>query len=75
VDNELEYARAALRYAGMNVERHAHGQSIDGDEADEVIRMLSEAVSALRSLHLASEVEHAERLLYALRRIRVGSQS
>jgi serine/threonine protein kinase len=75
VDNELEYARAALRYAGMSVERHAHGHSLDGDEADSVIRMLSEAISMLRSLHLANEVDHAERLLYALRRIRVGSQN
>ncbi len=75
VDNELEYGRAALRYAGMHVERHAHGQSVDGDETDRVIRTLSEAVSILRSLHLTNEVDHGERLLYALRRIRVGSQS
>ena len=75
VDNELEYARAALRYAGMNVERHAGGQSIDGDETDNVIRVLSEAVALLRSLHLTNEVDHGERLLYALRRIRVGTQN
>ncbi|MGH7684426.1 MAG: hypothetical protein ACREMT_08780, partial [Vulcanimicrobiaceae bacterium] len=75
VENHLEYGRAALRFAGMTVERHAHGQSIDGDETDAVIRTLSEAVTALRSLHLVNEVDHGERLLYALRRIRVGSQN
>lgn len=74
VDNDVEYGRAALRFAAMHVERHAHGQALENDEIDGIIRVLSEAIKLLRGLRLANEVEHGERLLYALRRIRVGTE-
>lgn len=74
VNNDLEYARAALRYASVRVERHAHGQALEDEELSRVSRLLTEASSIFRGGHLTREVDQAERVLYALRRIRVGSE-
>jgi predicted Ser/Thr protein kinase len=73
VNNELEYARTALRYGAMNVERNAHGDKSDDADLDVVIRALSESLPILRGRRLFGELEEGERTLYALRRIKVNT--
>ncbi|MBV8600900.1 MAG: serine/threonine protein kinase [Candidatus Eremiobacteraeota bacterium] len=73
VNNELEYARTALRFGAMNVEKNAHGDRSADTELDVVIRALSESLPILRGRRLFGELEEGERTLYALRRIKVSS--
>ena len=74
IGNDLEYARAALRYTNMYVERHVHGNPLEDEEVSRLIKLLTSAMPLMRNLHLSSELEQTERVLYALRRIKVGSE-
>jgi predicted Ser/Thr protein kinase len=72
VNNELEYARAALQYAVMNVEQHARGNLSAGEKLDNVIHALAESLPILQNRRLYDELERGERMLSELRRIKVG---
>jgi len=74
VNNDLEFGRAAVRFAAMVVEQCAREQKVDDDNVDAAIKALSEALPILRGARLFSELEQGERTLYALRRIRVGTE-
>ncbi len=74
VNNDLEYGRTAVRFATMVVEQCAREQKVDDDKVDIAIKALSEALPVLRGKRLFSELEQGERTLYALRRIRVGTE-
>lgn len=74
VNNELEYGRAAFRFAAMVVEQCAREEKVDDEKVDAAIKALSEALPILRGNRLFSELEQGERTLYALRRIRVGTE-
>ena len=74
VGNDVEYSRAALRYTNMYVERHVHGQALEDEEVGRLIKLLTSAVPLMRNSHLSNELEQTERILYALRRIKVGSE-
>src|SRR5579872_1507959 len=74
VNNELEYGRTAVRFAVMVVEQCAREEKVDDDKVDVAIKALSEALPVLRGKRLFSELEQGERTLYALRRIRVGTE-
>jgi hypothetical protein len=74
VNNDLEYAHTASRFAAMVVEQCTREGKIDDDKVDAAIKALSEALPALRGKRLFSELEQGERTLYALRRIRVGTE-
>jgi len=74
VNNELEYGRTAVRFAVMVVEQCAREEKVDDEKVDIAIKALSEALPVLRGKRLFSELEQGERTLYALRRIRVGTE-
>jgi hypothetical protein len=72
VNNELEFARTALHFGVMNVERYARGEP-PGDKLDAVIQALSDSLPFLQNRRLYDELSKAERTLSALRTIKVGS--
>ncbi|MGH7327525.1 MAG: protein kinase domain-containing protein [Polyangiaceae bacterium] len=73
VNNELEYARTALHYGVMNVERYARGEP-PAEKLNGVINALSESLPYLQTRRLYDELAKAERTLSALRTIKVGSE-
>lgn len=73
VNNDVEHAHTAVRYAAMVVEECTRHEKVDDDKVESIIHALTEALPVLRGKRLFSELEQGERILYALRRIRVGS--
>jgi hypothetical protein len=69
IGNELEYAKTSLKYAAMILQKNSETQRADRREIEEAIRQLGVAVLDLRARGMLSELEEAERVLSALRRI------
>jgi hypothetical protein len=70
--NELEYAKTALKFATMVMQRISEaetaGTRIDRRELSDAVDILTDAIPAFRGRTMLKEVEEAERLLYALQR-------
>jgi len=70
--NELEYAKTALKFATMVMQRisesEAAGVRIDRRELSDAVDILTDAIPAFRGRSMLKELEEAERLLYALQR-------
>jgi hypothetical protein len=69
IGNELEYAKTTLKYAAMILQKNSESQRVDRREIEEAIRQLGIAVLDLRARGMLKELEEAERVLSALRRI------
>ena len=73
VNNEVEYAHTSVRFGAMIVEEFSRHEKVDDAKVDLVIKAVQESLPILRGKRLFSELEQGERMLYALRRIRVGT--
>ena len=69
IGNELEYAKTTLKYAAMILQKNSESPRTDRREIEESIRQLGMAVLDLRARGMVKELEEAERVLSALRRI------
>ena len=74
INNELEFARTAMKFAAMVVEKSAQGDKSGDEEIDAVISSLAQALPILRGRRLFGELEEAERTLYALQRLKVTTR-
>jgi serine/threonine protein kinase len=66
--NDLEYAKAALKFALMIYQKNTEGEKTHPQEIEEAIAACNEALPILRGRSAAKETEDGERLLYALQR-------
>ncbi|MGD0475747.1 MAG: protein kinase [Candidatus Velthaea sp.] len=69
IGNELEYAKTTLKYAAMILQKSSEMQRPDRKEIEESIRQLGIAILDLRARGMLKELEEAERVSAALRRI------
>lgn len=69
IGNEVEYAKTTLKYAAMILQKNSDTQRADRREIEEAIRQLGVAVMDLRGRGMIKELEEAERVLSALRRV------
>jgi serine/threonine protein kinase len=69
IGNEHEHAKTTLKYAAMILQKGSETQRPDRREIEESIRQLSAALPGLRGRSTVKELEEAERVLSALRRI------
>jgi hypothetical protein len=67
-ENELEFAKTALKYALMLLQKNKDLESPDKREVHEAVDVLSEALPIFRGRKMLQELEDGERLLYALQR-------
>lgn len=68
VNNQIEHAKTALKYATMVAAKGTEGDP-EESEVDHAMTILEEAQRTLKSRGLQSEYEEGERVLYALRRM------
>lgn len=73
VNNDLEYARTAMHYGIMSVERHTRGDVSVGANLDPIIHALTEALPTFQHRRLYDELAKSERTLSALRTIKIGT--
>jgi len=70
--NELEYAKTALKFSTMALQRitedETAGNRMDRGELSEAVDILTDAIPTFRGRTMLKELEEAERLLYALQR-------
>ncbi len=70
--NELEYAKTALKFGTMVLQKHNEGESRSGAsnrrELSDAVDILTEALPSFRGRAMLKELEEGERLLYALQR-------
>jgi serine/threonine protein kinase len=70
--NELEYAKTALKFSTMVLQRitedEAAGNRMDRRELSDAVDILTDAIPTFRGRTMLKELEEAERLLYALQR-------
>jgi len=71
VSNDLEYAKTALKFATMILQKNTEVDKPDKREIDEAGESLGSAIPVLRGRRMLKELEEGERLLYALQRIGV----
>jgi serine/threonine protein kinase len=69
IGNELEYAKTTVKYAAMILQKNSETQRADRREIEEAIRQLAIGVLDLRARGMLKELEEAERVLAAMRRI------
>ena len=71
VSNDLEYAKTALKFATMILQKNTEVDKPDKREIDAAGESLGSAIPVLRGRRMLKELEEGERLLYALQRIGV----
>ena len=71
VSNDLEYAKTALKFATMILQKNTEIDKPDKREIDQAGEALGSAIPVLRGRRMLKELEEGERLLYALQRIGV----
>ena len=71
VSNDLEYAKTALKFGTMILQKNTEIDRPDKNEIDDAQESLSSALPVLRGRRMLKELEEGERLLYALQRIGV----
>jgi serine/threonine protein kinase len=69
IGNELEHAKTTFKYAAMILQKASETQRPDRREIEESIRQLGNAILDLRARGMLKELEEAERVSAALRRI------
>ena len=70
--NELEYAKTALKFGTMVLQKHneteAAGGAVNRRELSDAVDILGDALPSFRGRVMLKELEEGERLLYALQR-------
>jgi serine/threonine protein kinase len=71
VKNELEYAKTALKYGVMVLQKSADPATTDRRDVEFAIETLTSAMPELRGRRMGKELDESERILYALQKIGV----
>jgi serine/threonine protein kinase len=71
VKNELEYAKTALKYGVMVLQKSSDPASTDRRDVEFAIETLTAAMPELRGRRMSKELDESERILYALQKIGV----
>ncbi len=71
VQNELEHAKTALKYATMILQKNTESDQPNRKEIDHAVDVLTESLPTIRGRRMLKELEEGERVLYALQRIGV----
>lgn len=71
IDNDVEYAKTALKYATMVLQKAADGRR-DRNELKDAVNRLNEAIRTFREFGLHEQYAHAEYTVNALERTATG---
>ncbi len=71
VKNELEYAKTALKYAMMVLQKSTDPETTNRRDVEFAIETLHAVLPELRGRRMVKELEESERVLYALQKIGV----
>ena len=69
VQNQVEHAKTALKYATMVLAKSTETDKANREEVESAINTLGRALLVLRAKNLSTEVEEGEQILYALQRL------
>jgi hypothetical protein len=71
VKNELEYAKTALKYGVMVLQKSTDPATTDRRDVEFAIETLTAAMPEMRGRRMSKELDESERILYALQKIGV----
>jgi serine/threonine protein kinase len=71
VKNELEYAKTALKFGMMVLQKSSDPAATDRRDVEYAIETITNAMPELRGRRMGKELEESERVLYALQKIGV----
>jgi len=69
IKNDLEYAKTALKFAAMILQKSNESDRPERREIEEATRVLTAALPVIRGSRMFKELEEGERALYALQRL------
>jgi hypothetical protein len=67
--NEVEYAKTALKYAAMILQKNTEAARPDRRQVEDAAKLLSAALPELRGRRMIKELEEGERVFAGLQRI------